>query len=69
MGARRHLRHHPTEAFVQVDLGGDQVGAQRETVLHHGDGGFVAGGLDTQGDHEGRTVSGNSATIEASRRP
>ncbi len=65
---RCHLRHHASEPFVQVDLGGDQVGANGEPILHHRDGGLVARGLDAKGYHAGRTPSGNVAAISESRR-
>ena len=66
--ASGHLGHDATEAFVQVDLGGDEVRAQLEAVFDHGDGGLVARRLDAQRDHEGRTISGRLAAIEARRR-
>ena len=67
VGARCHLRHHASEALVQVDLGRDEVGANGEAVLNHRDGGLVARGLDAEGDHAGRTPSGSSAAISARR--
>ena len=61
------LGDHPAEPLVQVGLGGDQVGADREAVLHHRDGRLVARGLDAEGDHLGRTPCGSSSAISRSR--
>ena len=56
--ARRDLGHHAAEPFVQVHLGRDEVRSDGEAVLHHRDGGLVAGGFDPQGDHASRPDPG-----------
>ena len=43
--ARCDFRHHAAVQRVHVDLSGDGVGALDAAVLHHGDGGLVAGAL------------------------
>ena len=47
MRAARHLRHHPTEANVEVHRARHLVGEQRRSA-HDTDAGLVAGGFDTQ---------------------
>ena len=63
MGPRRDLRHDATEAFVQVDLRGDQVGA------HVKPSSTIATAVSSQEVSmprvidEGRTVSGNDGHV------
>ncbi len=63
----RELRDHAPEARVDVVLAREHVRADLQPVLHHGHRGLVAGGLDPQHPHSGRTPSGNEPAIEFRR--
>ena len=52
MLARGDLRHNAAVFAVQRDLRGDAVRQDASSVLHNGDGGLVAGGLNGKDPHD-----------------
>ena len=67
VGPRGDLGHHPAVAGVQGLLVGEDVGADQAAVLHQGDAGLVAGGLDPEHQHRQLPGSGMRAARPARR--
>src|SRR5260370_33500208 len=61
-----HLWHHAAVKGVRAHLCGDHVGEDPALAVHYGDGRLVAGRLDSEDVHEGRT--GKPSLRAASRR-
>jgi hypothetical protein len=50
--ARRELRDNAAEAFVNVDLRGDNGGDNLASIAHHCGCGFIARGFNTENKHD-----------------
>ena len=55
--SRGHFGDHPSVAAMYLHLGGDNVGQETPSVLHHGHGRLVAGGLYAQNPHDHSIVA------------